>query len=167
MERKEAYEKTPLEHDQSKYKQDIFLDNNPKDVDAIIKAMTPKTLMQEQMKLIEIHNITNHCMPIKEIKVMASMGIFDSKLASYQPPVCASCMFGCEHKKPWRVKDKYKNVIRRESETDAGDNTLLDALTSITPGIIPQMSGFLNSDCFWAATVFVNHATSYMYTHLQ
>ena len=38
---------------------------------------------------------------------------------------------------------------------------------SSTPGIIPQMSGFLTSDRFWAATFFVDHATSYMYTHLQ
>ena len=98
---------------------------------------------------------------------MATMGIFDSKIASYQPPVYASCMFGCAHKKPWRVKVKEKHVSRSESETAAGDNTSLDALSSITPGIIPQMSGFLTSDRFWAATVFVDHATSYMYTHLQ
>ena len=98
---------------------------------------------------------------------MASMGIFNSKLASCQPPVCASCMFGCAHKKPWRVKGKDKHVIRSESETAAGDNTYLDALTSSTPGIVPQMSGFLTSDPFWAATVFVNLATSYMYTKLQ
>ena len=65
-----------------KNKQDIFLDINPKDVDDIIKAMTPETLMQEQMKLLEIHDITNHCLPIKEIQVMASMGIFNSNLAS-------------------------------------------------------------------------------------
>ena len=43
----------------------------------------------------------------------------------------------------------------------------MDALTSSTPGIIPQMSGFLTSDCFWGATVFVDHATTYMYTKLQ
>ena len=43
----------------------------------------------------------------------------------------------------------------------------MDALTSSTPGIIPQISGVLTSDRFWAATVFVNHATSYMYIHLQ
>ena len=41
---KEAYEKASLYHKQSKYKQDIFLENNPKDMDEIIKAMTPKTL---------------------------------------------------------------------------------------------------------------------------
>ena len=29
------------------------------------------------------------------------------------------------------------------------------------------MSGFLTSDRFWEATVFVDHATTYMYTHLQ
>ena len=88
-ERKEAYEIASLEHEKSKYKQDIFLDNNPKDIDEIIKAMTPETLTQEQMKLLEIHDRTNHCVPIKEVQVMASMGIFDSNLASCKPPVCA------------------------------------------------------------------------------
>ena len=158
--RKEAYEKASFEHDQSKDKQDIFLDkNDKKDADEIIKAMTPKTLTQDQTKLLEIHYKTNHCVPIKEIQVMAKMGIFDSKLASFQPPVCALCMFGCSHKKPWRVKRKEKHVIRSESETAAGENTYLDAVTSSTPGIIPYMSGFLTSDRFWAATVFVDHAT--------
>ena len=129
--------------------------------------MTPGYLTQEQMKLLEIQDRTNHCVPIKEIQVMASMGIFDSKLPSCQPPVCASCMFGCAHKKPWRVKGKEKYVIRSESKTSTGDNTPLDALTSSTPGIIPQISGFLTSDRFWAATVFVDHTTLYMYIHLQ
>ena len=69
-ERKEAYEKASLEHEQSKDKQDIFLDNNLKDVGEIIKEMTPETLTQEQMKLLEIHDRTNHCVPIKEIQVM-------------------------------------------------------------------------------------------------
>ena len=113
-ERKEAYEKASLEHEKSKDKQYIFLDNNPKDVDEVIKAMTPKTQTQEQIQLLEIHDRTNHCLPIKEIQVMALMGIFDSKLTSYQPPVCASCIFGCAHKKPWRVKGKEKNFIRSE-----------------------------------------------------
>ena len=40
--RKEAHEKASLEHEQSKDKQDIFLDrNDKKDTDEIIKAMTP------------------------------------------------------------------------------------------------------------------------------
>ena len=76
------------------------LKNDKKDADEIIKAMTPETLTQEQTKILEIHDKKNHCVPIKEIQVMATMGIFDSKLAFCQPPVCASCMFGCAHKKP-------------------------------------------------------------------
>ena len=115
--------------------------------------MTPETLTQKQTKILEIHDNTNHCVPIKEIQVMATMCIFDSKIAFFQPPVCASCMFEFAHKKSWRVKGKEKHVIRSESETAAGDKTSLEALTSSTPGIIPQMSGFLTSDCFWAATV--------------
>ena len=129
--------------------------------------MTPKNLTQEQTKLLDIHDKKNHCVPIKEIEVMAKMGIFDSRLASCQPPECVLCMFGCAHKKPWRVKGKEKHLIRSKSEMAAGDKKYLNALTSITPGVIPQLSGFLISDCFWAATVFVDHATSYMYTNLQ
>ena len=109
--------------------------------------MTPETLTQEQMKLLEIHDRTNHCLPIKEIQVMASMGIFNSRFASCQPPVCESCMFRCAYKKLWRVKGKEKHVIRSESETAAGYNTSLNALIPSTPGIIPQMSGFLTSNC--------------------
>ena len=81
-ERKEAYEKASLDHDQSKDKKDFFLDNNPKDAGEIINEMTPKTLTQEQMKILEIHDRKSHCGPI-----------FDSNLSSCQPPVCASCMF--------------------------------------------------------------------------
>ena len=60
-ERKEAYEKASLEHEQSNKKQDTFIDNNMKDVDGIIKDTTPETITQEQMKLLEIHDTTNHC----------------------------------------------------------------------------------------------------------
>ena len=66
--RKKAYEKASLEHEQSKYKQDVFLDkNDKKDAYGIIKAMTPKTITQEQTKHSEIHDRKNHCVPIKEI----------------------------------------------------------------------------------------------------
>ena len=58
--------KASQEHKQSKDKQDIFLEtNDKKDADEIIKAMTPDTLTQEQTKLSEIHDRTNHCVPIK------------------------------------------------------------------------------------------------------
>ena len=92
--RKEAHEKASLEYEQSKDEKDIFLDKNDiNDAGEIIKAMTPKTLTQEQKKLLEIHDKKNHCVPIKEIQVIATMIIFDSKLALCQPPVCAWCMF--------------------------------------------------------------------------
>ena len=59
-ERIKAYAKTSLEHGEIKDKQDIFLRKSPKDVDEIIKTTTPETLTQEQMKLLEIHDQTNH-----------------------------------------------------------------------------------------------------------
>ena len=49
LERKEACDNASMDHKESKDKQDIFLENNPKYVDKTIKAMTPKTLTQEQI----------------------------------------------------------------------------------------------------------------------
>ena len=100
LERKDAYTKAPLEHREKKDKQDIFLDNKPKNVDEIINTMTPKTLTQDKMKLLENNDKKNHRLPIKEKQVMASMGILDSKIASCQPPVFASCMIGFAQKNP-------------------------------------------------------------------
>ena len=62
---KEAYEKASLNNEESKDKQDILLDNSLKDADDIIKAMTTENRTQEQMKLLEIHDRKNHCVPIK------------------------------------------------------------------------------------------------------
>ena len=63
--RKDAYEKASLEHEQSKDNQDIFLDKNDKKyADEIIKVVTPETLTQEQTKLLEIHDKTNHCISL-------------------------------------------------------------------------------------------------------
>ena len=38
--------------------------------------MTPETITQEQTKFLENHDKTNHCVPIKEIQVMATKGYF-------------------------------------------------------------------------------------------
>ena len=67
VERKEAYEKASPEHEQSKDKQDILLEKNPKDVDKINRAMTPENLTQDHMKRLDIHDRTNLYVPIKEI----------------------------------------------------------------------------------------------------
>ena len=67
MERKEAYEKASPEHEQSKDKQDILLEKNPKDADEINRAMTPENLTQDHMKRLDIHDRTNLYVPIKEI----------------------------------------------------------------------------------------------------
>ena len=47
---KEAYEKASLDHEESKNKQGIFLENNPKDVNKIIKAMTTGCLSTNKPK---------------------------------------------------------------------------------------------------------------------
>ena len=43
----------------------------------------------------------------------------------------------------------------------------IDQLVSAQPGLIPQASGFLTSMRIWAATVFVDHVSDYVYVALM
>eukprot|EP00957_Ditylum_brightwellii_P103717 7901557-Ditylum_brightwellii.AAC.1 len=59
-------------------------------------------------------------------------------------PICASCMFGGAHCKPWRSKGS-KGSIRKEDETEPGDRTSTDQNVSNQPGLVPQLSGKLTN----------------------
>ena len=69
--------------------------------------------------------------------------------------------------KPWKSKDKANSRIRSPVDNQPGECTSMDAMTSTSPGLIPQMSGFLTKRKFSAATIFVDHASSYGYVFLQ
>jgi hypothetical protein len=81
-------------------------------------------------------------------------------------PVCMSCIFGTSHCKPWRSKGA-RGSIRKESDDAPGKCVSTDQLISAQPGLIPQMVGFLTNVRIWAATIFVDHFSDFVYAALM
>eukprot|EP00957_Ditylum_brightwellii_P110167 8402895-Ditylum_brightwellii.AAC.1 len=52
--------------------------------------------------------------------------------------ICALCMFGEVHCKPWRTKGS-KGSIRKEDEIEPGHGSSTDQLVSHQPGLVPQL----------------------------
>ena len=121
-----------------------------------------------QQELLDWHNRLGH-VSFKTLIRLANLGIIPRRLRKVtQFPVCPSCLFGKHHKRPWRTKGK-SNVrrIRKESDDKPGANTSIDHMVSAQPGLIPQVTGTLTLDRFWAACIFVDHFTGYLFVYLQ
>ncbi len=91
------------------------------------------------------------------------------KLQNARPP-CVSCMFGQAHRKPWRFKssiDGKDSVLRGPALSKPGQTVGADQLVSAQPGLVPQEKGSLTRAPIWAATVFVNYYTKYIYASLM
>ena len=124
------------------------------------------SLTSDQRELLSWHNRLGH-LPFSDLQRLSSTGAIPRRLQNVEHPKCVACIFGKSHRRPWRPKGEQKHHIRSPDDVNPGDNTSIDAMTSKAPGLIPQMSGFLTSKRFWAATVFVDHATNYGYVYLQ
>jgi hypothetical protein len=57
--------------------------------------------------------------------------------------------------------------IRKENESSPGDAVSTDQLHSAQEGLVPQVTGKLTSDRITGATIFVDHATNFIYVHLM
>ena len=82
-------------------------------------------------------------------------------------PICASCLFGTAHKRPWRTKSKISYPIQKESDMSPGARASTDQLVSAQPGLIPQISGRLTHQRVNGATVFVDHCSDHVYVYLM
>jgi hypothetical protein len=109
------------------------------------------------------HQKFNHCSP-KRLQLLAKTGIIPRRLASCPVPVCSACLYAKATRKAWRVK---AHNIPSSVPTRAGQVVSVDQMTSKTPGLIAQMSGFLTMERYHHATVFVDHATDYSYVHFH
>ncbi|KAL7466425.1 hypothetical protein ACHAXS_006718, partial [Conticribra weissflogii] len=91
------------------------------------------------------------------------------KLRNASPP-CVSCLFGQAHRKPWRSKTTTNgstSTLRGESLTKPGQTVGVDNLISAQPGLVPQNKGTLTRARIWAATVFVDYVTKFVYVALM
>ena len=81
-------------------------------------------------------------------------------------PICASCLFGTAHCRPWRTKKK-AGTIRRDSDDNPGKGVSTDQRVSAQAGLIPQLSGHLTRAKIWGATIFVDHFSDHVHMHLM
>ena len=77
-----------------------------------------------------------------------------------------SCVFGMSHRRPWQPKGT-PVTISKDSETEPADCVRIDQLVSAQPGLIPQISGYLENMRIWGATVFVDHVSDFNHVALM
>jgi hypothetical protein len=97
---------------------------------------------------------------------LAQKGIIPKKFQKVKLPPCASCIFGKQHKRPWRNRSKQRHIVH-DNENVPGANKSTDQFESPHPGLIPQVKGHLMKARYVGATVFMDHATDFVYTHLM
>ena len=134
----------------------------------LAEIFNTKTLSEDQQELLAIHEKANHSISMRDIQALAARGQLPKRLSVCVRPVCSSCLFGKAHRRPWRHKSKVKHHIRKHPKTlQPGDCVSVDTFCSTAGGLIPQVTGTLTNSKFQAGTVFVDHASDFVYTHFS
>jgi len=130
-----------------------------------ILSVNPLTPLE--MEFMHWHHKFAH-LPTKYMLRLARFGMLPKRFLSIKRvPKCPSCQFSTAHKRSWRHKGSEVRTIRKESEMLPGDAVSTDQIVSAQEGLVPQVSGTLTSDRIVGATVFVDHATDFVYVHLM
>ena len=135
------------------------------------KIASPPTLSPSQQLFLSWHHRLNH-LPFQLMLRLAQMGILPKqflKLKNDLPP-CVSCQFGKAHRKPWRSKTSKSgklSTLRGPDPLEPGEMIAVDQLISAQPGLVPQELGSMTRSRIWAATIFVDFATRYVYVALM
>jgi hypothetical protein len=118
----------------------------------------------DESLLLRLHHRFNH-LSFHKLQHMARRGIIPKRLSKCNVPTCSACLYGKATRRPWRNKPA-KNKVS-DPPTRPGQVVAVDQMSSPTPGLIAQIKGFLTGQRYRYATVFVDHATKYGYTHMQ
>ena len=128
----------------------------------------PSPLSPDDEEWLRHHYMLNH-LSRDAMYNLASAGVLPKKLLMYKTasPFCASCAFGKAHRRQWRHKGPRSSHIRHSDDNVPGACVSSDQLVSAQPGLIPQIGGRLTSSRIHCATIFVDHASSFVYSFLQ
>ena len=109
-------------------------------------------------------NINAGHLPFSRLRKMVKMNLILSRFATCPIPICASCLYGAQTKRPWRT-----NVPTTPSAkpTLPGEQISVDQLVSPTPGLVAQISGKLTKQRYQYDTVFVDNFSRFTYVHMQ
>ena len=130
---------------------------------------TPITLGDKRL-LMEYHERFGH-ISWDIIQILAELRLIPRRLARVLKecgkPKCPGCLYGKQHKKPWRGTRSKLKQKRIKLAKKAGDVVSVDQLESSVAGLVPQVKGILTTRRYTAATVFVDHFSSLTYVHLM
>ena len=143
------------------------------DLDGPTPSQTPIVVEDEEERqnttaaaeFLRYHQKFGHISP-KKIIIMARRGILPKRLASCPIPVCTACMYGKATRRPWRTRSSH-NQQNTSAPTRPGECVSVDQLSSPTPGLIAQMTGYRTKQRYTTATVYVDQSTGLGYVHLQ
>ena len=136
------------------------------DEDRPTEPQSTGSLSTKQAELLSIHCRLGHT-SFARIKAMAKCGLIKSHIANVPPPMCASCQYGKATRRPWRTKAKPGQAAKLVVIKEPGDCVSVDQLESPTPGFIGQIKGFLTTQRYRVATVFVDHHSRLGFVYLQ
>ena len=97
---------------------------------------------------------------------MPKVGTLSKRLATYDVPVCISCMYGKAIKRSWRSKNS-KNQREANTPSKPGECISVNQLISQSPGLIAQMKRRPTHQQYTCASVYVDQFTDYTFTYLQ
>ncbi len=115
-------------------------------------------------ELLRYHYKYNH-VSFKRLQEMAKLGILPRRLSDCPIPHCAACSYGKATKVPKRSKVA-RTIQPTKKIHEPGDCVSVDVLTSKTPGLIAQMSGFLTRQRYKHVCVFLDHVSDHSYVYL-
>ena len=126
--------------------------------------ISPDGKITPSEELLKYHQRMGH-IPFTKLQILAKEGALPKYLSKCDIPICSSCMYAKMSKRPWRNKPSSNYTPKRAP--DPGEVVSVDQMVSPTSGFIAQMTGILTKKRYKYATVYVDQATRFGYTHLQ
>ena len=114
----------------------------------LVSILKPRSLNPVEQEFIDMHHQIFHLSYSIMLRLLKAVLLPKYFLRlKYQPPPCASCMFGAQHCTNWQTKSSNygkKSELIKEYFTNPGQCVGVDQIISAQPGLIPQEKNSLN-----------------------
>ena len=115
-------------------------------------------------ELLRYHQRFGHA-SFAKLQELAKQGSLPSHLSKCPIPICTACQYAKATRRKWRDKPRKDHTTFKP--TIPGQVVSVDQLVSPTPGLIAQMTGFLTTQRYRYATVYVDQFTRLGFVYLQ
>ena len=123
------------------------------------------TMSENAREMLKLHYKMGH-IPFAKMKIMAEQGTIPKAFAKCETPLCSTCIYAKQARRPWRNKPP-KSRQQVTTNLQPGDVVSVDQMVSPTAGFIAQMTGILTTKRYKYATVYVDQASRLGYTFIQ